>query len=246
MTGSKDRTGVSRAGSYVRIRLMKLILASNSPRRKELLALGGWPFDVRPAEIDEQVLPGEPPREYVLRLAEEKARAVARMLPAADLPTAIIIAADTTVALEDLPAPEILAKPEDAADAETMLRRLRDRTHMVYTALAILRPAEDLLLKDLCATGVHMRLYTDQEMQEYIQSGDPLDKAGAYAIQHAGFHPVDRLEGCYNNVVGLPLCRLTQMLTGLGWPPPARPPYPCLYQLTDACSFTPPLVEAEG
>jgi septum formation protein len=186
---------------------MTLWLASNSPRRRQLLALGGWRFTVQPVEVDERPLPGENPRVYVTRLAVDKARAAA--LRAA--PDVIVVAADTTVAYEG----EILGKPEDALQAESMLRRLRGRTHQVYTALAALRPEDGRLLTDCCETPVTMREYTDVEMGEYIASGDPLDKAGAYAIQHGGFNPVSRLEGCYANVMGLPLCHLARTLKKL-------------------------------
>jgi MAF protein len=187
--------------------MMTLILASNSPRRKQLLALGGWDFSVAPAEVDERPLPGEGAADYVLRLAQEKARTAARAGA-----EGLVLAAETTGVEEGA----ILGKPRDAAEALDMLRRLRGRTHRVYTALAVLRTADGLLLTDLCATDVPMRDYTEAEMQAYVSSGDPLDKAGAYAIQHAGFHPVERLEGCYANVVGLPLCHLARTLRKLG------------------------------
>ncbi len=129
--------------------------------------------------------------------------------------SALIIAADTTVADEG----NILGKPADAAEAESMLRRLRGRQHQVYTALAVLRTADGRLWHDLGVTDVPMRLYSDEEIQSYVSSGDPLDKAGAYAIQHAGFHPVASLQGCYANVMGLPLCHLTRLLRQVGIQP---------------------------
>ena len=185
-----------------------LILASNSPRRRQLLALGGWLFQVAPVEIDEGLLPGENPLAYVLRLAESKARAAA----ARSDPKAIVLAADTAVADGE----RILGKPRDAAEAERMLRSLRGRSHQVFTALAVLRPSTGTLLTDWCLSEVPMRAYTDEEMRAYIASGDPLDKAGAYAIQHAGFKPVDKLSACYANVMGLPLCHLARTLAKLG------------------------------
>jgi MAF protein len=186
----------------------EIVLASNSPRRRELLALTGWPFRVQAANVDETPLPAEQPAAYVLRLAVLKAQTAARTLPV----SALVIAADTTVVHNG----EILGKPADEREAESMLRRLRGRTHQVYTALAALRVRDGLLLTELGATDVPMRLYSSQEMQAYIASGDPLDKAGAYAIQHAGFHPVAGLSGCYANVVGLPLCHLLRLLRRLG------------------------------
>lgn len=204
-----------------------LYLASNSPRRKQLMALGGWKFERRVVEIDESPLTGESPDEYVVRLAESKARAACPGVERA----AIVIAADTTVADED----EILGKPDDAKQAEAMLRRLRGRTHRVYTALAILHVADGEMLTDLCVTKVPMREYSDKEMMAYIASGDPMDKAGAYAIQHPGFKPVENLQGCYANVVGLPLCHLTRTLREVNILPDADIPQSCQDNLNYNC-----------
>ena len=205
---------------YVRIRDMVLILASNSPRRRQILALGGWQFLVQAAEVDEQVLPGEDPRQYVLRLAECKARAIA---PRAS-EGSYVIAADTTVVdgihLESRQPPVILAKPKDEDEAITMLRQLRGRAHHVLTGLVVLKISDQdaAMASEVVTTEVQMRSYSEEEMRAYVASGDPLDKAGAYAIQHIGFHPVERVEGCYANVVGLPLCALTRMLAKFGAP----------------------------
>ncbi|MBN1667178.1 MAG: septum formation protein Maf [Anaerolineales bacterium] len=188
---------------------MKLILASNSPRRKALLSLTGWPFEVLAADVDEDILPGEAPDDYVRRLAAEKALAVVVRVD----PQATILAADTTV----VDGAEILGKPVDCTQARQMLERLRGRTHQVYTALAIWHAGR--LRVDCCATEVPMRAYSDVEMDAYIASGDPMDKAGAYAIQHPGFRPVEELQGCYANVVGLPLCHLVRNLRSLGLQP---------------------------
>jgi MAF protein len=196
-----------------------LLLASNSPRRKQLIALAGWTFRIAPADIDEVPLPGEPPQNYVLRLAREKAQAAAFQFALDESNGAVIVvAADTTVADGD----QILGKPASAAEAEGMLRQLRGRTHQVFTGLAVLRRSDGALLQDVCATDVPMRLYSDAELQAYIASGDPLDKAGAYAIQHPDFRPVERLEGCYPNVMGLPVCRLAPLLAKLGVIPDRR------------------------
>jgi septum formation protein len=181
-----------------------LILASNSPRRKWLLGFGGLTFQVSPAQVDERLRAEETPRDYVLRLAVSKARAVGAQAPR----RAVVLAADTSVVHQG----QILGKPVDPQQAEAMLRRLRGEEHLVYTALALLRVADDALVTDLCVTEVPMRLYSDEEMRTYIASGDPMDKAGAYAIQHPGFKPVENLAGCYANVVGLPLCHLTRAL----------------------------------
>lgn len=176
----------------------RLILASNSPRRRQLLALGGWSFQVIVADVDESQRPNESPADYVLRLAETKARAV----PAG--PEQVVLAADTSV----VDGPDILGKPRDSAEAEAMLRRLRGRTHQVYTGVAALRERDGLLLKELSVTAVPMRSYSDDELQAYVRSGDPLDKAGAYGIQHPHFKPVAELQGCYASVMGLPVCHV--------------------------------------
>jgi MAF protein len=181
---------------------MKLILASNSPRRRQLLGLTGLDFQVVAADVAETPLERESPMDYVQRLAISKAQVVASQVDDGGL----VIAADTTVVDGD----QILGKPLDNQDAESMLRQLRGRIHQVYTAIAVSRSGK--LDVELCCTDVPMRQYSDEEMKSYIDTGDPLDKAGAYAIQHAGFHPTEGLEGCYANVVGLPLCHLTRTL----------------------------------
>jgi predicted house-cleaning NTP pyrophosphatase (Maf/HAM1 superfamily) len=116
-----------------------------------------------------------------------------------------------------------------------MLRRLRGRTHQVLTALAVLRPLDGLLSADLCSTDVRMRDYTDEEIDAYVASGDPLDKAGAYAIQHPGFHPVASICGCYPSVMGLPVCRVIRLVASFGVPPQADITRDCLVQLDAPC-----------
>jgi septum formation protein len=180
-----------------------LVLASGSPRRRQLLSLAGWHFSVAAADVDESQSPhGESPSEYVLRLAEIKARATQ-----ADADQ-IVLAADTTV----VDGMDILGKPNDTAEAVAMLTRLRGHTHQVYTGIALLRMSDGLLLKDLCVTDVPMRNYSDDEISAYVATGDPLDKAGAYAIQHPQFHPVGELEGCYASVMGLPMCHVILLM----------------------------------
>lgn len=179
-----------------------LILASNSPRRRQLLALTGWKFNVSAADVDESQFANESPTDYVLRLAETKARAVR-----ADTDQ-IILAADTTV----VDGTDILGKPADNAEAIAMLKRLRGHTHQVYTGIALLRLRDGLLLKDLCVTDVPMRDYSDEEIDAYVQTGDPLDKAGAYAIQHPQFRPVTDLSGCYASVMGLSVCHVILLM----------------------------------
>lgn len=211
-----------------------LILASNSPRRKQIVSLGGWPFQVIPAHIDEAVLAQETPVEYVSRLAQGKARAVAAGIhPALSTEARVILAADTAVVDGDL----ILGKPVDTADARHILRRLRGRTHQVFTALAALRLADGQWLTDWCQTAVRMRSYSDLELEDYLASGDAFDKAGAYAIQHHGFHPVAEIGGCFTNVMGLPLCRVKHLLQALGEPAGNDLSQPCLHLQAEVCSF---------
>ena len=181
-----------------------LILASNSPRRRQLLSLGGWTFKVAVADIDESQHIGESPGDYVLRLAETKARKSTENAA----PESVVIAADTTV----VDGNDILGKPVDEQDAIRMLKRLRGHTHQVYTGLALFRVGDGHSLTDLSVTDVPMRRYSDEEIAAYVQTGDPLDKAGAYAIQHPDFHPVENMKGCFASVMGLPLCRLTYLL----------------------------------
>jgi len=213
-----------------------LVLASNSPRRKQLLALGGWDFLVVSADVNEDVQPGEPPEAYVCRLSASKAQAALLNIrspsPGQDI---LVVAADTTVVYGSSSSYEILGKPVDIQDAERMLRLLRGRVHQVYTGLSILRPADNHMISQVCVTDVPMRSYTDEEMLAYIATGDPMDKAGAYAIQHASFRPVQALHGCYANVMGLPLCHLTRMLAIFGVTPQADIVRGCQSALDYAC-----------
>jgi septum formation protein len=204
---------------------MTLILASNSPRRRQLLALAGWDFIVSVADVDESPLPNESPADYVIRLAETKARAIT-----ADADQ-IILAADTTV----VDGSDILGKPRDDAEAIAMLTRLRGRTHQVYTGIALLRVSDGLLLEDLCVTDVPMREYSDEEMRVYVATGDPLDKAGAYAIQHPGFSPVESMDGCYASVMGLPLCHVARAMRKMKIEPGADVPVNCQNLLEYDC-----------
>ncbi len=170
-----------------------LVLASQSPRRAEILRQAGIPFSVRPAAVDETPRAGENPLEYVERLAEEKAAAV----PYA--PGEIILAADTTVVIDG----EMLGKPADEADARRMLACLSGRRHEVMTGICLKR-GEDLV-RDSAVTEVWFGEMTEQEIADYAASGESLDKAGAYAIQGLASKYVDKIHGCYFNVVGLPI-----------------------------------------
>jgi MAF protein len=216
-----------------------LILASNSPRRRQLLGWLGQPFEVRAANIDEIPLPGEAPEGYTWRLAKEKALAVS----ASCQPDDLILASDTTVAIQDRESLQmsILGKPDGATGAETMLRTLRGRIHQVYTAVALARggTSSGTVLVELCSTDVMMRDYNDAEMAAYISSGDPLDKAGAYAIQHSGFHPVERIEGCFASVMGFPMCHVLRLLDQAGIIPQVNLPRHCLDELGYDCPVYP-------
>lgn len=185
-----------------------LILASASPRRRALLRRLHVPFSVESGALDERPFPGESPLETVRRVAVEKAQAVA-----AKEPQAIILAADTIVVWDN----RILGKPKDHEEARWMLRSLRGRAHQVVTAIALLNAVDQRMHIGAVSTKVWMRNYSDPEIETYIASGDPFDKAGAYAIQNQLLHPVERIDGCYFNVVGLPLCEVVKGLIQVGY-----------------------------
>jgi septum formation protein len=187
-----------------------LILASASPRRRELLRLLNCPFDTLSTNTDEVPQPGESAPAMVERLSRAKAQA-ARL----QRPDNIILALDTDVELDGT----ILGKPIDAANARAMLEALRGRAHSVYSAFTL--AADTTLETQLVHTRVWMRDYSDAEVETYVASGDPLDKAASYAVQHRSFRPVARVEGCFANVMGLPICQLYHALAqyvGLGQP----------------------------
>jgi septum formation protein len=184
---------------------MHVILASQSPRRRDLLNLIGVTHTVRPADIDETPRPGELPVAVVERLARAKARRIA-----ADAPNAVVIAADTIVVVDD----RILNKPVDPSDARRMLRTLQGRRHDVFTAVSVTRAGREAAgVED---TGVWFRPLTDAEIDAYIATGEPMDKAGAYGIQGYGATIVERVDGDFFTVVGLPLVRLTRLLAEIG------------------------------
>jgi septum formation protein len=198
--------------------IRRLLLASSSPRRRQLLSLLGLPFVIKAAGVDERQLEGEAPTELVLRVSQAKALAVNGLRP-----DELIVAADTIVVLDD----EVLGKPIDPDDAVRMLRLLRARPHWVYSGVAVWHPASRRMVRELSGSLVWMRDYADDEMAAYVESGDPLDKAGAYAIQHPEFDPVSRVEGCWLSVVGLPLCHLVRALGQFGVVAPADMPGTC-------------------
>lgn len=189
---------------------MDLILASASPRRQELLKNAGIKFLVKPAGIVEEHQPGEPPEQCVRRLAREKAQAVAREATG----TGAVLAADTEVVL-DLQTGTPLGKPRDAQDAMRMLRLLRGRRHYVVTGVCLMWRDENLnwnSVDEAETTLVRMDKISDEELRVYVASGEPMDKAGAYAIQGLASRWVSRIEGCYFNVVGLPVPLVYRML----------------------------------
>jgi septum formation protein len=188
---------------------MRLILASASPRRAEVLRDAGIPFEVCAVPVEEAPRPGEEVEELVARLADGKARAAA---PRIHEP-AIIIGADTAVELGR----RILGKPRDATDAREMLSFLSGRTHRVLTGLCVLRVPEGTARSAVEITRVTFAPLTQEEIAAYVASGEPFDKAGAYGIQGRAGRYIPRIEGCYFNVVGLPLARLYALLKDLGW-----------------------------
>ena len=183
----------------------KVILASQSPRRRELLTLVGIAHEVRPADIDESVLPGETPEGHCERLAREKAEAVARAEP-----DAVVVGSDTIVVVDD----DILGKPRDVADACRMLTRLSGRSHVVHTAVAVVRGGRTV--SGVERVPVTFRALEPWEVEAYVSTGEPMDKAGAYGIQGYGATIVERVEGDYFAVMGLPLVRLVGLLARVG------------------------------
>jgi MAF protein len=215
-----------------------ILLASNSPRRRQLLALGNWKFTVAVSDVDETQQPGEYPRDYVLRLAQAKALAVIEKAQGEDV---IIIGSDTSVVDVD----SILGKPKDSEDAVRMLNQLRGHTHQVHTGVAFLRVRDGKMLTEVCVTDVPMRSYSDEEIAAYVQTGDPLDKAGAYAIQHPDFQPVESMRGCYASVMGLPMCHVVRALRAFDIQPLANVPMACRKYLSYECPVSGAILHSE-
>jgi septum formation protein len=180
---------------------------------------------------------GEAPSDYVTRLAREKALACSQSAHSGQ----IIVAADTAV----VDGKDILGKPMNMAEANGMLQRLRNLTHQVYTGIAVMRIRDGNMITDLCITDVPMRAYSDEEINAYVMTGDPLDKAGGYAIQHPKFHPVLELNGCYASVMGLPLCHLTRSLRQLNITTNTNVPGNCQSALDYQCPIFPAVLRGE-
>ncbi len=181
--------------------VLVLVLASRSPRRRELLDAAAIAHTVRPADIDESVIPGEQPIAYVQRMAREKAFAIARS------DSEIVLAADTTVICEG----QIMGKPADEAEAASMLRRLSGKWHEVITGICLLH--RTAVVEDHASTRVWFSRISDETIEEYVRSGEPADKAGAYAIQGIASRYIERIDGSYSNVVGLPIELVWRALT---------------------------------
>ena len=211
----------------------KIVLASASPRRAEILRNAGFSFEILCGSIDETPLSGEPAHEYVLRLAREKGCAAAKIFgegskaspdPASESATepapgsTLIVAADTAVAIGK----EILGKPSSVEDARRMLRLLGGRTHEVLTGLSVRKVPGSAEISGVETTRVAFLPLSDEDISSYISTGEPFDKAGAYGIQGIGGRYVERIEGCYFNVMGLPLSRLWRALREFGWDNPGQ------------------------
>ncbi len=187
----------------------EIVLASASPRRSELLSRLGIRFSVQPSRVSEDLLPDETPEEHVVRLSRDKAREVALR---ADVPGRWFIGSDTIVLRDDT----ILGKPRDALEAADMLRSLSGRRHQVLSGYAVFDRQSGATVSGAVATAVRFKELTEQEIAGYIATGEPFDKAGAYAIQGVGVFMVLGIEGSYTNVVGLPLCEVVEVLERLG------------------------------
>ena len=188
----------------------KIVLASASPRRQELLSSVGIRFTVEPSNVDEEPIVDESPQEHVSRLASAKAREVAGRVNQTD--EVWVLGADTIVIIDG----ELLGKPEGRVEALHMLKKLSGRTHKVITGYSIYNPSKDEEIKRAVETTVKFKDLTDDEITGYVASGEPMDKAGAYAIQGLGAFMVEEIKGSYSNVVGLPICQVVNDLEEAG------------------------------
>lgn len=211
-----------------------LVLASASPRRRELLEAVGWRVAAQPVDVNEAPQPGETPAGLVRRLALTKARHVAAAA------SGLVLGADTLV----IDGERILGKPGDEAEARGMLQSLVHRTHRVLTGLALLDVSRGGEEMENCETEVPMRAYGEREIEAYLASGAPFDKAGGYGIQDDGFRfvAVENLTGCFANVMGLPLCHLARVLSRVGVEPPLPVPVACQKYTRYRCRFYPSIL----
>jgi septum formation protein len=196
---------------------MSFILASASPRRRELLAAAGFSFDIDPVDVDESLIPGESPDTFVTRVALLKARTAGTRHP-----SRLVVAADTAVVVDD----EVFGKPADTADAGRMLRRLSGRSHDVLTGVALVGNGREATLVE--RTTVWFAVLSDRDIESYVATGEPMDKAGAYAIQGLASRFIPRISGSYANVVGLPVASVWALLRKAASPvaPRVYQPYP--------------------
>ena len=206
-----------------------LILGSGSPRRQELMRLLDVPFEVRTPAVDERVMPDEAPADAPQRISRLKAESVVN-----EIGEGVVVAADTIVVHKG----DILGKPRDASQAGAMLRRLRGERHLVLTGVTVMDAATGKRITELCETKVWLRDMDDAEIEAYVASGDPMDKAAAYAIQNTDFAPVTRVVGCPANVMGLPMCHVARNLRRLGVTLPPTSPTRCEIRYGYLCALT--------
>lgn len=206
-----------------------LILASGSPRRKELMRLLEVPFQVRVPDVEESPQPGEIPAEVPQRISRLKAVCVARTEE-----RGIVVAADTVVVHKG----DILGKPRDCDNAIEMLQRLRGERHLVLSGVTVMDAGTGKQITELCESKVWLRQLNDAEIERYVATGDPLDKAAAYAIQNTEFSPVTKVVGCPANVMGLPMCHVVRNLRRLGVPLPPTAPTRCEIRYGYLCALT--------
>lgn len=218
----------------------EIVLASRSPRRRELLGLTGWQAEIQSVDIDEEEQGGDTPVEIVLRVAQAKLAAAREAFPQA----ARILTADTIVADGE----RILGKPQDQQGAYQMLKVLGGREHQVITAVGLYDRTSDRIDTETCRTQVPMRAYDDDEIHAYVATGSPLDKAGAYGIQDVFFNPVclDLMKGCFANVMGLPLCTLIRMTATTGLNPRVDIPEACQRYNRYNCSVYAQILRGEA
>ena len=211
-----------------------LVLASASRRRRELAAAFATPVELMaPSSEETERFTGEHPEEYVRRLSQVKAQEVAQQAS-----ESVVLGADTAVVLDD----KILGKPKSVEEATRMLTQLRGRTHQVVTGVTVLDARSGIWRSSAKSTDVVMRHYGEAEIADYVASGEPFDKAGGYAIQDTSFRPAESIDGCYLNVVGLPMCEVVKLLVELGADIPLRPEW----QPPSQCPQCPLQREEEG